>query len=199
MKTQRQGSGLLVIAFALCIITSIIGMATAKISSNIFASLHSSRISLQANEYAEDKAEILKATTYEKLSSQSKTAVEDSSNYYDQVDVTTQDQTKNISIKVYYGQEIQPRATASLVRKSNANTGCPVGTIIAWPSATSPKSNGVWLRCDGSAIPAQYTILRTLLNRTTTPNTTMGSFLRGYGTYDSDHVSGKLLEQSVLA
>ena len=195
INKKRQGSALLVIALALCIITSIIGAATANISNTMFSALYASQINAQANEYAQDKAELLKATNYDKVTTQSKTAVEEAASYFEQVDVVPNGHQKNITIKIFYKNETEPRATLELVRSLDTNTGCPVGTIIAWPSQVLPTENGVWLPCDGSFIPAQYSILRNLLHSNTTPNTTMGSFLRGFGSYDAQHSSGNLLER----
>ena len=191
---KRQGSALLVIAMALCIITSIIGAATARISNSMFSTLYAGQINAQANEYAQDKAELLKATNYDRVTAQNKTMVEDASAYFEQVDIVSVQRQKNITIKIFYKTETEPRATLELVRSLDANTGCPIGTIIAWPTNTMPSNHGTWLRCDGSSIPAQYAVLRNLLHSTTTPNTTIGSFLRGLGSSDDDHSSGGLLE-----
>ena len=191
---KRKGSGVLVIALALCIITSIIGAATARIANTMFSTSYANNINVQANEYAQDKAETLKATPYEIVSTQAKTAINGSNDYYDEVQVKTVSQRKYIFIKIFHGTETEPRATTDLVRDRNANTGCPIGTIVAWPSATLPTDGGTWLKCDGSVIPERYSILRSLLHSSTTPSTPVGSFLRGYGSAAANHVSGNLME-----
>ena len=55
----------------------------------------------------------------------------------------------------------------------------PVGSVMAWPSNSTPTSGGVWLECNGQAIPSQYKKLREIMGDKT-PNYA-GVFLRGYG------------------
>ena len=57
----------------------------------------------------------------------------------------------------------------------------PVGTVITWASAQMPNDGpGVWLECDGRAIPtgAEYQDLRDYLMSNNTPNY-QNQFLRG--------------------
>ena len=169
MKKKRPGSSVLVVAFALCIITIIIGTATARISNNLLGSMSAGNINVQAHEYAQDKAEIIKASTYDEVTTENKTLLQDNSRYSEEVIIKNDTRQKDVTINIYYDQETDPRASVNLTRSLDANTGCPVGTIIAWPSATMPKDGGVWLRCNGSLIPSPYTSLRQLLGSDRTP------------------------------
>lgn len=92
--------------------------------------------------------------------------------------------------------ELTPRATLTTVpyafRALYANTGVPIGTIVAYASSTIPDG---WLECDGSAVSRiSYSELFTAIgitwgagDATTTFNLPdlRGSFLRGW-----DHGAG---------
>jgi len=56
----------------------------------------------------------------------------------------------------------------------------PVGTVVAWPTASNPADMGRWLECNGQTIPAgsQYERLRAILGGQPIPNYN-GQFLRG--------------------
>ena len=58
--------------------------------------------------------------------------------------------------------------------------GVPVGTIVAWPVASSPKDAAKWLECNGQAVsPAVYPKLYAIVGPTVPDY--RGLFLRGYG------------------
>lgn len=62
---------------------------------------------------------------------------------------------------------------------SQGGASVPVGSVVAWPNSSEPTSGGVWLECNGQAIPSQYKKLIALIG-SKTPNY-QGVFLRGYG------------------
>ncbi len=59
------------------------------------------------------------------------------------------------------------------------SSSVPVGTIIAWPSATNPSDMDKWLECNGQSVPTSYSDLRAIVG-STVPDYT-GMFLRGTG------------------
>lgn len=70
--------------------------------------------------------------------------------------------------------------------QSVATSSIPVGTVIAWPSASWPADADNWLECNGQAISsAVYPELAALIG-TTVPDY-RGIFLRGHGSQTSTH------------
>ena len=70
--------------------------------------------------------------------------------------------------------------------QSVATSSIPVGTVIAWPSASWPADADNWLECNGQTISsAVYPELVALIG-TTVPDY-RGIFLRGHGSQMSTH------------
>ena len=70
--------------------------------------------------------------------------------------------------------------------QSVATSSIPIGTVIAWPSASWPADADNWLECNGQRISsAVYPELVSLIGATV-PNY-QGVFLRGYGGQTSYH------------
>lgn len=70
--------------------------------------------------------------------------------------------------------------------EAKASSGVPIGTVISWPSSTSPPEADTWLDCNGQSIssstyPELYAIVGSRI-----PNY-QGMFLRGYGSQASAH------------
>ena len=134
------------------------GVSMAKVTSVSSHSLSSNQITLQANQLASDKAELLKSETYASLSSQGKKAVTGSL-FYDEVTVgkeTAMPSNQNIKekpcrVNVYYGDESIPRATLSFNRYSVSQneSSIPKGTILPWYGKSSDIPEGFAL-CDGT-------------------------------------------------
>ena len=134
------------------------GVSMAKVTSVSTHSLSSNKITLQAHQFASDKAEFLKSETYSSLASQGKKAVAGSL-YYDEVTVgketampSNQDiKQKPCRVNVYYGDESIPRATLSFNRYSVSQneSSIPKGTILPWYGKSSDIPEGFAL-CDGT-------------------------------------------------
>ena len=134
------------------------GVSMAKVTSVSTHSLSSNKITLQAHQFASDKAEFLKSEAYSSLSSQGKKAVAGSL-YYDEVTVgkeTAMPSNQNIKekpcrVNVYYGDESIPRATLSFNRYSVSQneSSIPKGTILPWYGKSSDIPDGFAL-CDGT-------------------------------------------------
>lgn len=134
------------------------GVSMAKVTSVSTHSLSSNKITLQAHQFASDKAEFLKSETYSSLASQGKKAVPGSL-YYDEVTVgkeTAMPSNQNIKekpcrVNVYYGDESIPRATLFFNRYSVSQneSSIPKGTILPWYGKSSDIPEGFAL-CDGT-------------------------------------------------
>ena len=196
-KKNRAGSGMLAMALILCFITSITALTSARLTNSMFSTVTINKIKVEADQYAQNKAALLRTTPYDKLSSEAKSAIA-TSGYFQAVTVgeeitpvlSTMKQ-KEITIKIFYGNETTPLSTLQLTRSAWKSSGCPIGSIIAWPVGSLPLDGGTWLLCTGETIPGKYASLRSLVG-STTPDL-RGKFLRGYGAYDDNHKSGPLL------
>ena len=134
------------------------GVSMAKVTSVSTHSLSSNKITLQAHQFASDKAEFLKSETYSSLVSQGKKAVAGSL-YYDEVTVGKETampsnpdiKEKPCRVNVYYGDESIPRATLSFNRYSVSQneSSIPKGTILPWYGKSSDIPDGFAL-CDGT-------------------------------------------------
>ena len=140
------------------IVSSLMGVSMAKVTSVSTHSLSSNKITLQAHQLASDKAEFLKSETYSSLALQGKKAVTGSP-YYDEVTVGKETATpsnpdikqKPCRVNVYYGDESIPRATLSFNRYSVSQneSSIPKGTILPWYGKSSDIPEGFAL-CDGT-------------------------------------------------
>ena len=155
---RHNGSAALAIIVVMGIVSSLMGVSMAKVTSVSTHSLSSNKITLQAHQLASDKAELLKSETYSSLASQGKKAV-DGSLYYDEVTVGKETampsnhdiKQKSCRVNVYYGDESIPRATLSFNRYSTSQneSSIPKGTILPWYGKSSDIPDGFAL-CDGT-------------------------------------------------
>ena len=132
-------------------------VGVAKISSVSQSSIASSKIALQAQQYAGAKAELVKAEKYSDLAAQTKTKISNPDTFYDEVlvgdeqDYSDNDkiQQKEITINVYNSNESLPRTTLKFNRYSVSMTdSVPQGTILPWYGKLDEIPNGFYL-CDG--------------------------------------------------
>ena len=155
---RHNGSAALAIIVVMGIVSSLMGVSMAKVTSVSTHSLSSNKITLQAHQFASDKAELLKSETYSSLVSQGKKAVAGSL-YYDEVTVGKETvmpsnpdiKEKPCRVNVYYGDESIPRATLSFNRYSVSQneSSIPKGTILPWYGKSSDIPEGFAL-CDGT-------------------------------------------------
>lgn len=155
---RHNGSAALAIIVVMGIVSSLMGVSMAKVTSVSTHSLSSNKITLQAHQFASDKAEFLKSETYSSLASQGKKAVAGSL-YYDEVTVGKETampsnpdiKEKPCRVNVYYGDESIPRATLFFNRYSVSQneSSIPKGTILPWYGKSSDIPEGFAL-CDGT-------------------------------------------------
>ena len=156
---------------------------------SVLSATSSNVTALQAYQYAESKADIIRATKYNSLTAQAKTEIQDS-NYQDEVLLSEESSVddhkeRTATINVYLKGDSWPRASLKLIRSTvEKSTGVPIGTILAWPSHTLPADGGVWLLCNGQST-AGYPQLSAIIG-SNVPDY-RGVFLRGYGSQTSTH------------
>lgn len=193
IRSSHKGSAVLALVIVCGIFSSMMGLASAKVSSVTNSSLSSSKTSAQALQYAQTQAGIVRNTAYDDLSSKAKTQIV-GTHFYEEVTVGAETaykediKKKDCIVNVYSGSETIPRATLTIIRltkEENQASGVPVGTVITWASTNNPNENGTWLECNGQSCTA-YPELVKVLGTDTVPDY-RGVFLRGLGSVTSTH------------
>ena len=150
-------------------------VSLAKVNNLVFNTLIASQIALQAQQYADAEAAILKATAYTDLTAHSRADIQNSNGYQSEVSLSSESnysdaiKQKTATINIYRNGESNPRATLNLLKLSVEQQprggGVPVGTIIAWPGSNHPTENGTWLLCNGQSTAA-YPKLKAIVGNT---------------------------------
>lgn len=173
--------------------TSMMGLASAKMSQVSLSSTSTNRIATSANSIANSDAELVRATAYNDLSSQTRQTVPNTGFQHEVILGNESDYSKGIkqrtvTILVYKGNESTPRVSLSVTRYSTEKefSGVPIGTVIAWAGEKAPVTNGTWLECNGQSCAA-YPLLTAVLGKSTVPDY-RGRFL------ESDTTSGTVKE-----
>lgn len=145
-KGQYKGSSMLIMVLVSSILLSLIGYSLMKVNSVSFSSFTSSKIFLQAQNYARAKCDILYYKGYEKLDKQAKKEI-DGTDFFDEVIVGAEVvldgniKGRNITINVYYKDNKLPSYTLDTVMAKAPSK--PSGSQIV------TGSNGVSLISDG--------------------------------------------------
>ena len=180
---------------------SVICTSLASIAQATFNTGISSKIALQAQQYAEAEAALIRATKYDELTAHERTAI-DNSLYESEIQISGETETadnikqKTVSILIYRNNEDNPRYTLRVPRlEVETSAGVPIGTIIAWASSNDPE-DGTWLECNGQSCAA-YPLLVAVLGKSTVPDY-RGVFLRGYGSHSSSHYGAVIHTSAAL-
>lgn len=136
-----------------------LSVGTAKLTQAAINSTSTNKITLQAQQYAASKADIVKATKYDELTAQNKTVISNSDGFYDEVSISAESEypgNSNISqreciIRVYKDSEALPRSSLKLMRYSVSTeaSSVPQGSIIPWYGDKANIPDGFAL-CDGT-------------------------------------------------
>lgn len=178
----------------------ITSLSLAKANSVAVSSLKGNSIALQAQQYADAEAQLIKATAYTELSAKAKADIQNSNGFQsevtlsDEADYSETIKVRTASVKVYRTGENTPRVLLNVTRYSKelVPNGVPIGTVITWPGSSAPTEGGTWLLCNGQSCVA-YPALAALIGNNV-PNY-QGVFLRGYGSRTNGsitHSSGAL-------
>ena len=184
-RQKYRGSGLLIMAIVSAAIVGLTAVSLAKVNHLAFNGLNASQIALQALQYADAEAAIIKATAYTDLTAHNRADIQNSNGYQSEVSLSDESdysdaiKQKTATIKIYRNGETNPRCTLNLLKLSveqQQSGGVPVGTIIAWPGSNHPTEGGTWLLCNGQSAAA-YPQLKAIVG-STVPNLN-GRFLEG--------------------
>lgn len=175
-KFVHSGSAILAVVIVLAIITSMMGLASAKMSQASLSSTSTNQIATKANSIANSDAELVRATAYNDLSSQTRQTVPDTGFQHEVIlgnesDYSKRIKQRTVTILVYKGNESIPRVSLPVTRYSTEKefSGVPIGTVIAWAGANAPTTNGTWLECNGQSCAA-YPALSAVLGKSTVPD-----------------------------
>ena len=196
---MRKGAGFLTVAVITAIMVALTSLGVTKVNQAAFGGYNSSRIMLQAQQYAEAEAAVVKATAYSNLSARNKIEIQNSNGYYSEItlssesDYSTNVKQRTASVKIYKGAETLPRYTLNVLKTSaevqTSGSGVPVGTVIAWPVNTLPATSGEkWLECNGQSCSA-YPALVAVLGKSTVPDY-RNRFLEGHATAGTSIAAG---------
>ena len=171
----------------LAIMTSMMGLASAKMSQASLSSTSTNQIATKANSIANSDAELVRATAYNDLSAKTRQTVPDTGFQHEVTLGNESDYSKGIkqrtvTILVYKGNESTPRISLPVTRYSTEKefSGVPIGTVIAWAGSKAPTNNGTWLECNGQSC-AGYAELANVLGKSTVPDY-RNRFLEGSAT-----------------
>lgn len=175
-KFVHSGSAILAVVIVLAIMTSMMGLASAKISQASLSSTSTNQIATKANSIANSDAELVRATAYNDLSAKTRQAVPDTGFQHEvtlgnETDYSKGIKQRTVTILVYKGNESIPRVSLPVTRYSTEKefSGVPIGTVIAWAGEKAPTTNGTWLECNGQSCAA-YPALTAVLGKSTVPD-----------------------------
>lgn len=173
--TKHKGSAALACVIVFALVSSMLGLSTAKVTQAAMNGTSSNQTSAEAAQIAQSDAELLRSVSYQDLAPSSRKAVEGTPFQHEMTvssesDFNSSVKQKTVTIKVFKGAETNPRSELRLTRYSveQKASGVPIGTIIAWASLHDP-TDGVWLECDGRTC-SEYLELCGVLGTSTVPD-----------------------------
>lgn len=184
--TKHEGSAALACVIVFALVSSMLGLSTAKVTQAAMNGTSSNQISAEASQIAQSDAELLRSVSYQDVAPSSRKAVEGTPFQHEMTvssesDFNSSVKQKTVTIKVFKGTETNPRSELRFIRYSAEQkaSGVPIGTIIAWACAKNP-TDGTWLDCNGQSC-AGYAELVSILGKSTVPDY-RNRFLEGSAT-----------------
>lgn len=202
---KRDGfadGGLLVQMLIYCMIAGVITTSLVTLQSSQYSALTTGRIELEAQQWADIRANVVRAIGFDEIQSQPRKPIDGSNFVWEDEVIVGAEQViapdhkqKIVTVKIYKSGDNVEKFALKVPLSSQGSSSVPVGTVIAWPLSSDPTGaeKGKWLECNGQPVdPTKYPKLAALMN--TTPNYA-GVFLRGFGSQNSNHY-GSVLHQS---
>ena len=184
--TKHKGSAALACVIVFALVSSMLGLSTAKVTQAAMNGTSSNQTSAEAAQIAQSDAELLRSVSYQDVAPSSRKAVEGTPFQHEMTvssesDFNSSVKQKTVTIKVFKGAEANPRSELRLTRYSAEQkaSGVPIGTIIAWASVKNP-TDGTWLDCNGQSC-AGYAELVSILGKSMVPDY-RNRFLEGSAT-----------------
>ena len=154
---RRRGSGLLILALVGAAVVGVTSLSLAKVNSVAVGSMKANNIALQAYQYADAEAQLVRATAYNDLSAKAKADIQNSNGFQSEITLSAESnysdtiKQKTATVKIYRSGESTPRIALNVKRlskESNASS-VPSGTILPWYGDPNSIPSGFAL-CNGS-------------------------------------------------
>ena len=130
-------------------VSSMLAFSTAKVSQAGIHAADSSRITIQAQQYAASEADLLQHSAYDKLSSKEKSTIS-GSKYFSEIVVSGESacgdslKKKDCTIRVFYDSENLPRSTLTLSRfHTETSSGSSGSWVESFPASGTAPSDGI--------------------------------------------------------
>lgn len=163
--TCRKGSALLAVVLVLSVISSFMAVSVAKISQASQNSIGSSKVALQAQQYAASEAELMRSIPYSDLSSSAKAKI--AGTVFSKEVILGEESSYSSSIKqrpvtvnIYSDAESLPRSTVKLQRYSVEASDLDIGQpeyLGSGPRTFVAKEAG-FVTAGGSSKPQSLTV-----------------------------------------
>lgn len=126
-----------------------LAFSTAKATQAGMRATDSSRITIQAQQYAASEADLLQHSAYDKLSSKEKSTIS-GSKYFSEIVVSGESaygdslKKKDCTVRVFYGSENLPRSTLMLSRfYAKDSSGSSGSWVDSFPASGTAPSDGI--------------------------------------------------------
>ena len=178
IRGLKRGNALLIVSIITAVLVALVSVSVTKLNQTAYSGINNTKIVLQAQQYAESEAAIIKATDYSDITAHGKAVIKNSNGYLSEVVLSAESnysesiKQRVVSVNIYREGESLPRFSLDVLKTSVGvkaePSGVPIGTIITWISTTAPTEGGTWLLCNGQSCSA-YPKLSALIG-STVPN-----------------------------
>ena len=145
----HQASAILAVVIVLGAVSSMLAFSTAKATQAGMCATDSSRITIQAQQYAASEADLLQHSAYDTLSSKAKSAIS-GSKYSSEIVVGGEStyenslKKKDCTVRVFYDSENLPRSTLTLSRfHTETSSGSSGSWVESFPASGTAPSDGI--------------------------------------------------------
>lgn len=148
---------MLILALVGATVVGVTSLSLAKVNSVAVGSMKANNIALQAYQYADAEAQLVRATAYNDLSAKAKADIQNSNGFQREITLSSESnysdtvKQKIVTVKIYRTGESTPRISLDVKRlsKEAKADSVPSGTILPWYGNLSNIPSGFAL-CNGS-------------------------------------------------
>ena len=117
---RRRGSGLFILALVGAAVVGVTSLSLAKVNSVAVGSMKANNIALQAYQYADAEAQLVRATAYNDLSAKAKADIQNSNGFQSEVTISAESdysdtiKQKTATVNIYRSGENNPRVSLNV-------------------------------------------------------------------------------------
>lgn len=157
-RTGSIGAFLMLQLLIYSIFVGIIASSTIDLQSSYFSGLSAGRVELEAQQWAEIKANTVRLIGYDDITNQSRQSIDGSNGRWEdevivdeavQIGPDEDNKQKIVTIKVYNPSDITSKFDLKVPLSSQGTGSIPKGAILPWFGNIADIPNG-WSLCDGS-------------------------------------------------